>query len=205
MTYFPPHIRGKAVIRITGIGAVQEYDSAFVDALVGTGIGTFGTLRDNWIFDFKGNPAFAQDLGEEPRLVPSQCPYCGVGCHTYHVVQGGNVVASVPDKDSTVNLGMQCIKGLTASEALYVDRLAKVLVRRDLTNLYQYGEPNDQKFIGLMAEMGEMPTSYLIFYTLCRTKARAEQQAKAEKRDAKKANALADASKEPAPEGDKPE
>ncbi len=103
-------------------------------ALVGTGIGTFGQIRDNNIFDFKGVPAFAQGSDEDIKLVPSQCPYCGVGCHTYHVVQGGNIVASVPDKDSTVNLGMQCIKGLTASEALYVDRLDQVLIRRDMSN-----------------------------------------------------------------------
>lgn len=103
-------------------------------ATIGTGIGTFGIVRDNWIFDFKGSTAQAQGAGNEQTLVPSQCPYCGVGCHTYHVVQNGKIVASVPDKDSSVNLGMQCIKGLTASEAIYVDRLDKVLVRKDMTN-----------------------------------------------------------------------
>lgn len=103
-------------------------------ATVGTGIGTFGMLRDNWVFDFKGNAANAAAKPGEQKLVPSQCPYCGVGCHTYLVVQDGRVVASVPDKDSSVNLGMQCIKGLTAAEAIYVDRLDKVLVRKDMTN-----------------------------------------------------------------------
>lgn len=103
-------------------------------ATIGTGIGTFGVVRDNWVFDFKGNTAQAREAGNGQTLVPSQCPYCGVGCHTYHVVQNGKIVASVPDKDSSVNLGMQCIKGLTASEAIYVDRLDKVLVRKDMTN-----------------------------------------------------------------------
>ena len=103
-------------------------------ATIGAGIGTFGMVRDNWVFDFKGNVADAAEGDDEPTLVPSQCPYCGVGCHTYLVVQNGKIVASVPDKDSSVNLGMQCIKGLTAAEAIYVDRLTKVLVRKDMTN-----------------------------------------------------------------------
>ena len=103
-------------------------------ATVGAGIGTFGMVRDDWVFDFKGKPAAAAESDDEPTLVPSQCPYCGVGCHTYLVVQDGKIVASVPDKDSSVNLGMQCIKGLTAAEAIYVDRLDKVLVRKDMSN-----------------------------------------------------------------------
>lgn len=102
-------------------------------AAVGTGIGTFGMLHDNWVFDFKGRPAMAAEDTEQ-KLVPTQCPYCGVGCHSFFVVQDGRIVASVPDKDSSVNLGMQCIKGLTASEAIYVDRLDKVLVRKDMGN-----------------------------------------------------------------------
>ncbi len=103
-------------------------------ATVGTGIGTFGMLHDDWVFDFKGGPAAAAVGDEELTLVPTQCPYCGVGCHTYLAVQGGRIVASVPDKDSPVNLGMQCIKGLTAAEAIYVDRLTQVLVRKDMSN-----------------------------------------------------------------------
>ena len=102
-------------------------------AAIGTGIGTFGMVRDNWVFDFKGRPAVAGS-DDEPRLVPTQCPYCGVGCHTYLVVQDGKIVASVPDKDSPVNLGMQCIKGLTAAEAIYVDRLDQVLLRKDMSD-----------------------------------------------------------------------
>ena len=105
-------------------------------AAVGTGVGTFGMIHDDWVFDFSAKPAEAQPAAEddEQTLVPTQCPYCGVGCHGFLVVQGGRIVASVPDKDSPVNLGMQCIKGLTAAEAIYVDRLDKVLVRKDMSN-----------------------------------------------------------------------
>jgi anaerobic selenocysteine-containing dehydrogenase len=120
-----------------GLDEVQIARRGFLKggaATVGTGIGTFGMVRDNWVFDFKGNAAEAAAGDEEPTLVPTQCPYCGVGCHTYMVVQDGKIVASVPDKDSSVNLGMQCIKGLTAAEAIYVDRLDKVLLRKDMSN-----------------------------------------------------------------------
>jgi anaerobic selenocysteine-containing dehydrogenase len=105
-------------------------------ATVGAAIGTFGMVRDDWVFDFNGAPAQAaeEESAPEQKLVPTQCPYCGVGCHAYLVVQNGRVVASVPDKDSPVNMGMQCIKGLTAAEAIYVDRLDKVLIRKDMTN-----------------------------------------------------------------------
>ncbi len=103
-------------------------------ATVGAGIGTFGMVRDNWVFDFRGTAAAAAGGEDEQTLVPTQCPYCGVGCHSFLVVQNGRIVASVPDKDSTVNLGMQCIKGLTAAEAIDVDRLGKVLVRKDMSN-----------------------------------------------------------------------
>ncbi len=100
-------------------------------ASAATALGSFKMKRDGWLYDFEGSEALAES---GRRLVPSQCPYCGVGCHTYFVVEGDKVVGCVPDKDSPVNLGMQCIKGLTAFEPLYVDRLAKVLVRKDMSD-----------------------------------------------------------------------
>jgi anaerobic selenocysteine-containing dehydrogenase len=96
-----------------------------------TALGSYKMKRDNWLFGFEPDSAFAQD---KRKLVPSQCPYCGVGCHGFFVVENGKVVGNIPDKDSPVNLGMQCIKGLTAFEPLYVDRLTKVLVRKDMSN-----------------------------------------------------------------------
>ncbi len=61
----------------------------------------------------------------------SACPYCGVGCGTLIQSENGKIVGMVPDKNHPTNKGMQCIKGLTASEPIYVDRLTKVLVRKD--------------------------------------------------------------------------
>jgi len=63
--------------------------------------------------------------------VLSACPYCGVGCGTMIQVEDGKIVGMVPDKNHPTNKGMQCIKGLTANEPIYVDRLSEVLVRKD--------------------------------------------------------------------------
>ena len=81
-----------------------------------TGLAMGGTLtREKELFQLVTDAEGAQDTR---KLVPTQCPYCGVGCHTYYVVENEKIVACIPDKDSPVNLGLQCIKGLTAAESL---------------------------------------------------------------------------------------
>ncbi|GAB4300586.1 MAG: nitrate reductase [Myxococcota bacterium] len=62
------------------------------------------------------------------------CPYCGVGCGTLIQVENGKIVGMVPDKEHPTNKGLQCIKGLTAAEAIYVDRFSKPLVRKDMSD-----------------------------------------------------------------------
>ncbi len=64
----------------------------------------------------------------------AQCPYCGVGCATVIQVEKGRIVGMVPDKESPVNKGVQCIKGLTAWEPTYEDRLTACLVRKDMSD-----------------------------------------------------------------------
>lgn len=64
----------------------------------------------------------------------AQCPYCGVGCATIIQTDGDRIVGMVPDKASSVNVGVQCIKGLTAWEPTYVDRLTACLVRKDMSD-----------------------------------------------------------------------
>ena len=71
-----------------------------------------------------------QTLGERNNVL-SACPYCGVGCGTMIQVDNNKIVGMVPDKNHPTNKGMQCIKGLTANEPIYIDRLTKVLVRKD--------------------------------------------------------------------------
>ena len=62
------------------------------------------------------------------------CPYCGVGCGTIIQTQNGRITNIVPDKDHPTNKGLQCIKGLTSAEAIYVDRLTKPLIRKDMSD-----------------------------------------------------------------------
>ncbi len=68
------------------------------------------------------------------REFAAQCPYCGVGCATRIQVEGDRIVGMVPDQQSPVNAGVQCIKGLTAWEPNYVDRLTECLVRKDMSD-----------------------------------------------------------------------
>lgn len=63
----------------------------------------------------------------------AQCPYCGVGCGTIIQVENGKIVSMRPDKDHPTNYGLQCIKGLTAAEPMYVDRMQDdPYVRKDV-------------------------------------------------------------------------
>lgn len=63
----------------------------------------------------------------------AQCPYCGVGCGTIIQTENGKIVSMRPDKDHPTNYGLQCIKGLTAAEPIYVDRMeGDSYVRKDV-------------------------------------------------------------------------
>jgi nitrate reductase NapA len=83
------------------------------------------------------------ELEAAPKAMPSasatrttalaQCPYCGVGCGTIIQVENGKIVSMRPDKDHPTNAGLQCIKGLTAAEPIYVDRMeGDSYVRKDV-------------------------------------------------------------------------
>lgn len=71
---------------------------------------------------------------ESKNNLLAACPYCGVGCGTIIQVKKGKIVGVIPDKDHPTNKGLQCIKGLASSEAIYVDRLTKPLVRKDMSD-----------------------------------------------------------------------
>ena len=72
---------------------------------------------------------------EVPNNILAQCPYCGVGCGTLIQTEKGRIVGMKPDPKHPTNAGLQCIKGLTSAEAIYVDRLTVPLVRRDMTDV----------------------------------------------------------------------
>jgi anaerobic selenocysteine-containing dehydrogenase len=70
-----------------------------------------------------------------PNNILAQCPYCGVGCGTLIQTEKGRIVGMQPDPRHPTNQGLQCIKGLTSAEAIYVDRLTKPLIRKDHTDI----------------------------------------------------------------------
>jgi anaerobic selenocysteine-containing dehydrogenase len=78
----------------------------------------------------------------------AQCPYCGVGCGTVIQVENGKIVSMRPDKDHPTNYGLQCIKGLTAAEPLYVDRMeGDSYVRKDVWEEWKKPGHGDMDFI----------------------------------------------------------
>ena len=94
-------------------------------------------------------------VGENPELEASvpetnpatrttalaACPYCGVGCGTIIQTENGKIVSMRPDKDHPTNYGLQCIKGLTAAEPIYVDRMeGDSYVRKDVWA--EWNKPN---------------------------------------------------------------
>ena len=86
---------------------------------------------------FSPEEILAETTGASPvaQNLISQCPYCGVGCGTIiKADKTGRILGVVPDKQHPTNKGVQCIKGLNADEPTYVDRLNKVLVRKDMSD-----------------------------------------------------------------------
>lgn len=74
------------------------------------------------------------EKNEAPDGLLAACPYCGVGCGTILRTKNGKITNIVPDKDHPTNRGLQCIKGLTSAEAIYVNRLRKPLIRKDTSD-----------------------------------------------------------------------
>lgn len=76
------------------------------------------------------------------------CPYCGVGCGTIIQTENGKIVSMQPDRDHPTNKGLQCIKGLTAAEPIYVDRLqGDCYVRKDVWAEWNKPKHGDIEFV----------------------------------------------------------
>lgn len=81
----------------------------------------------------KKQEVVSKTLGRKGKFdTQAACPYCGVGCGTILHIDDGKIVGVSPDPLHPTNKGLQCIKGLTANEPIYVDRLTDVLVRKDV-------------------------------------------------------------------------
>lgn len=96
--------------------------------------------------ELEAAPAAA--LEGERKTAVAQCPYCGVGCGTIIQTQNGKIVSMRPDKDHPTNYGLQCIKGLTAAEPIYVDRMeGEPYVRKDVWAEWQKPNHGDMEYI----------------------------------------------------------
>jgi len=83
--------------------------------------------------ELEAAPAVGEENDEGRKEFQSACPYCGVGCGTLIQVEKGKIVSMRPDPKHPTNRGLQCIKGLTAAEPLYTDRLeGDSYVRKDV-------------------------------------------------------------------------
>ena len=117
-------------------------NSAFI-----TGTATGATLMS------AANPeleARAQEAPNEDNRTTAiaQCPYCGVGCGTIIQAENGKIVSMRPDKDHPTNYGLQCIKGLTAAEPIYVDRMeGDSYVRKDVWEEWNKPDHGDIEYI----------------------------------------------------------
>ncbi len=101
--------------------------SAFI-----TGSATGASLMVGANPELEAAPAREADSATRTTAL-AQCPYCGVGCGTVIQVENGKIVSMRPDKDHPTNRGLQCIKGLTAAEPIYVDRMeGDAYVRKDV-------------------------------------------------------------------------
>ncbi len=101
--------------------------SAFI-----TGSATGASLMVGANPELEAAPAREADSATRTTAL-AQCPYCGVGCGTVIQVENGKIVSMRPDKDHPTNHGLQCIKGLTAAEPIYVDRMeGDAYVRKDV-------------------------------------------------------------------------
>ncbi len=98
--------------------------------------------------ELEAAPAAPPTPGVKRTTAVAQCPYCGVGCGTIIQAENGRIVSMRPDKDHPTNYGLQCIKGLTAAEPIYVDRMeGEPYVRKDVWQEWQKPGHGDLDFI----------------------------------------------------------
>ena len=91
-----------------------------------------GVTKTGWAVP--GDDGIELESTEAKTDCLAACPYCGVGCGTIIQTQNGRITNIIPDKEHPTNKGLQCIKGLTSAEAIYVNRLTKPLIRKDMSD-----------------------------------------------------------------------
>jgi ferredoxin-nitrate reductase len=98
--------------------------------------------------ELEAAPATPEAASATRTTALAQCPYCGVGCGTIIQAENGKIVSMRPDKDHPTNYGLQCIKGLTAAEPMYVDRMeGDAYVRKDVWEEWNKPKHGDLEYI----------------------------------------------------------
>ncbi|MDT8404159.1 molybdopterin oxidoreductase family protein [Sulfuriflexus sp.] len=98
--------------------------------------------------ELEAAPVSPEKAASTRKTAIAQCPYCGVGCGTIIQAENGKIVSMRPDKDHPTNYGLQCIKGLTAAEPIYVDRMeGDPYVRKDVWEEWNKPGHGDLEYI----------------------------------------------------------
>jgi formate dehydrogenase major subunit len=81
----------------------------------------------------RAQPIAMTPAAAEQTIVPSLCPYCGVGCQTtYHIDTPTNRITRVTGRDGPSNWNRLCVKGRYGFDYVHhPQRLKQPLIRRD--------------------------------------------------------------------------
>lgn len=113
--------------------------------ITGSAAGLSLYLSDNP--ELEAAPRELKDVEADTEVLAA-CPYCGVGCGTIIQVRNRKIVSMRPDKDHPTNYGLQCIKGMTAAEPIYVDRIeGDSYVRKDVWHEWNKPDHGDLDYI----------------------------------------------------------
>lgn len=104
----------------------------FLKGATAAAVGAAAVSKSGWAVADPENVELESKSASSDLL--AACPYCGVGCGTIIQTRNGKITNVIPDKDHPTNKGLQCIKGLTSAEAIYVNRLTKPLIRKDMSD-----------------------------------------------------------------------
>ena len=126
----PSGLTRRGMLRGMGVGSA----AVAAACLGGSNDDTPGTDEAPPEMPVAGGSATEPPERDVPTNLLSACPYCGVGCGTKIQVEKGKIVGMIPDSEHPTNKGLQCIKGLSSNEAIYVDRLTVPLIRKDMSD-----------------------------------------------------------------------
>ncbi|MBX7235828.1 MAG: formate dehydrogenase subunit alpha [Caldilineales bacterium] len=88
------------------------------------------------------------------RLVPTTCPFCGVGCQIQLNIQDDRIIRVTTDFDMAPNYGKLCVKGRFGTDFVHhPTRLKKPLIRKDIVPGQPFGKA--RRAVSLAADYRE--------------------------------------------------